>query len=91
MTAGSSPGSTGLEAVAVPPPRPPTRLRVHQQEALAALSGGWLESILYGVTRQDGATIASVAALICAVTGIATYLPARRAASIEPTEALRKP
>jgi hypothetical protein len=41
MTAGSSPGSTGLEAVAVPPPRPPTRLRVHQQEALAALSGAW--------------------------------------------------
>ena len=41
MTAGSSPGSTGFETGAAPPPPPPPRLRVHQQEALTALSAAW--------------------------------------------------
>ena len=58
--------------------------------AIAALFGGWLESMLYGVSRHDPATIASVALLLCLVTAIATYIPARRAASVEPTEALRE-
>ena len=57
--------------------------------AIAALFSGWLESILYGVSRHDPATIAAVALLVCLVTGVATYIPARRAASVEPTEALR--
>ena len=58
--------------------------------AIAALFGGWLESMLYGVSRHDPATIASVALLLCLVTAVATYIPARRAASVEPTEALRE-
>jgi putative ABC transport system permease protein len=58
--------------------------------AIAALSSGWLETILYGVNRHDAATIAGVAVLIWVVTGVATYLPARRAASIEPMAALRE-
>jgi hypothetical protein len=58
--------------------------------AIAALAGGWLDTILYGVSRQDPATIAGVALLIGLVTGVATYIPASRAASIEPTEALRE-
>ena len=58
--------------------------------AIAALFGGWLESMLYGVSRHDPATIASVALLLCLVTAIATYIPARCAASVEPTEALRE-
>jgi putative ABC transport system permease protein len=58
--------------------------------AIAAFFSGWLESILYGVSRHDPATIAGVALLVCLVTSVATYLPARCAASIEPMVALRE-
>jgi putative ABC transport system permease protein len=57
---------------------------------VAALFSGWLESSLYGVGRHDPATIAGVLLLVCLVTGVATYIPARRAASVEPTAALRE-
>ena len=58
--------------------------------AIAALFSGWLESILYGVGSHDPVTIAIVALFVCFVTGVATYVPARRAASVKPTEALRE-
>lgn len=58
--------------------------------AMAALFSGWLESMLYGVSRHDPPTIAAVALLMCLVTGVATYIPARRAARVEPTTALRE-
>ncbi len=58
--------------------------------AIAAVFSGWLETILYGVSRHDPATIAGVALLVCLVTGVATYVPARRAADIQPVEALRE-
>ena len=58
--------------------------------AIFAGFGRWIESILYGVSRHDLVTIAGVAVLVCLVTGIATYLPARRAARVEPTTALRE-
>ncbi len=58
--------------------------------AIAALFSGWLETILYGVSRHDFATIAGVAVLMCLVTGLATYIPARRAASVDPISALRE-
>ncbi len=58
--------------------------------AVAALFSDWIESILYGVSRHDPATIASVTLLVCLVSGVATYIPARRAASVEPTAALRE-
>jgi hypothetical protein len=57
--------------------------------AIAALFSSWLETILYGVSPHDAGTIAGVASLMCVVTGLATYFPARRAASIEPIVALR--
>jgi predicted permease len=57
---------------------------------IAALVSGWLETILYGVSRHDFATIAGVAVLMCLVTGVATYFPARRAASVDPISALRE-
>jgi ABC-type antimicrobial peptide transport system permease subunit len=57
---------------------------------IAALFSDWIATILYGVSRHDAATIGGVAVLICVVTGVATYLPARRAAGIEPTAALRE-
>ena len=58
--------------------------------AIAALFSGWLQTILYGVSRHDPAPIAGVALLMCLVTGVASYIPGRRAANVEPTAALRK-
>ena len=58
--------------------------------AIAALIGGWLELILYGVSRHDPVTIAGVALVVCFVTRVATHVPARRASSVDPTEALRE-
>ena len=58
--------------------------------AIAAFFSGWLQTILYGVSRNDPTTIVGVALLIGLVTGVATYIPARRAASVEPSSALRE-
>jgi ABC-type lipoprotein release transport system permease subunit len=58
--------------------------------AIAALFNGWLETILYGVSRHDPSTFAGVALLMLLVTGGAAYIPARRAARVEPTAALRE-
>jgi putative ABC transport system permease protein len=57
---------------------------------IAATFSNWLETILYGVSRHDPGTIAGVATIVCLVSGVATYIPARRAASVEPIEALRE-
>ena len=57
---------------------------------IAALFSNWLEPLLYGVSRHDLATIVGVAVLMCLVTGVATYIPARRASSVEPMKALRE-
>ena len=48
-----------------------------------------LRSTLYGVAATDSATYASVAGLLCAVALIACYIPANRAAKVEPILALR--
>jgi putative ABC transport system permease protein len=58
--------------------------------AVAALFSAWLQTILYNVSRHDAATISAVALVMCVVTGVASYLPARRAASVEPNAALRE-
>ncbi len=49
-----------------------------------------LESLLYGVTATDPLTFAAVALLIVATGFLATYLPARRAARVDPVAALRQ-
>ena len=54
------------------------------------LLGRWLESLLFGVRPYDAATYATVLALICLVTALASYVPARRAAGVEPLAALRE-
>jgi len=50
----------------------------------------WLESLLFGVEPYDLPTYATVLALLSAVTAIASWVPARRAAGIEPLAALRQ-
>ena len=48
-----------------------------------------LRGLLYGVGATDPATLAGVAALLGAVAAAAAYLPARRAAGLDPAAALR--
>jgi predicted permease len=48
-----------------------------------------LQSQLYGVTTSDPFTYALTAAILVTVTLLACYVPARRAARIDPMEALR--
>ena len=46
-------------------------------------------SLLFGVQPGDAATLAAASLLLTAVAAVAAYLPARRAARIDPTVALR--
>jgi ABC-type lipoprotein release transport system permease subunit len=55
--------------------------------ALAA--GRWLSALLFGVTPADPVTLAIVVCALSAAAACATYLPARGAASVDPSEALR--
>jgi ABC-type antimicrobial peptide transport system permease subunit len=48
-----------------------------------------LSSVLYGVKATDLLTFGGVSLLLAGVVVIASYIPARRAASIEPMQALR--
>ena len=56
---------------------------------VAFLLGRFLHSFLYGVGQHDGLTLIVVAVLLCGVGFLAAFLPARRAARVEPSEALR--
>jgi len=48
-----------------------------------------LESMLYGVSPADPLTLVGIALLVAAIALVASYVPARRALRIDPTEALR--
>jgi predicted permease len=57
---------------------------------VVALAGGrLLERFLYGVSGTDPLTFAGIAVVLLGVAALAAWLPARRAARIEPLEALR--
>ena len=62
---------------------------------LAAGLGGalaadqWIRSLLFDVTPADPATFAGVACALTVAAALASYLPARRAARVDPTDALR--
>jgi predicted permease len=57
--------------------------------ALALASGRIVRSYLYGVSARDGWTLASVALVLFLCGLLAAWLPARRAAMVDPMEALR--
>jgi macrolide transport system ATP-binding/permease protein len=55
----------------------------------SAATASLLRSMLFGVSPWDRGTMLAVVCVLAAATLLASYLPARRAASINPTEALR--
>jgi predicted permease len=57
--------------------------------ALALASGRVVRGFLYGVSAHDAWALAGAAALLLASGLMAAYLPARRAAGVDPVEALR--
>jgi len=56
---------------------------------VAGASTRLLSGLLIGVTPHDPATFAVVPLVLLAVSGVACFVPARRAMSVDPLEALR--
>ena len=57
--------------------------------ALGLVTAAALRSMLFGITPTDARTYAGVFALLAAASLVACYLPAHRAARIDPMQALR--
>jgi ABC-type antimicrobial peptide transport system permease subunit len=55
----------------------------------ALVLGGVLSSLLYEVKPRDPATLGSVTLILVVVAMLACYLPARRAAKVDPIQTLR--
>jgi predicted permease len=55
----------------------------------SALASLFMRKLLFGVGPWDVATLAAVAVLLTAASLAASFMPARRAASVNPTDALR--
>jgi ABC-type antimicrobial peptide transport system permease subunit len=49
----------------------------------------WMSSLLFGVAAVDPATYGAVAGGLAAAAAVASYLPSRKAAGVDPMEALR--
>ena len=57
--------------------------------AIAAAVTRYLQALLFGITPLDPISFVAAATLLIAVALFACYLPARRAAAIDPMNALR--
>jgi putative ABC transport system permease protein len=57
--------------------------------ALSLWAGKFVGALLYGLTPRDPATLAGAAIVLCAVAGLSAWLPARRAARVDPSSLLR--
>jgi ABC-type antimicrobial peptide transport system permease subunit len=49
----------------------------------------FLRTMLFGVSPFDPASFVGVSAMLAAIALLASYIPARRAARVDPVEALR--
>ena len=49
-----------------------------------------IRSMLFGVTPVDPVTFAAIVVVVAAVAVIASYVPARRAASVDPVIVMRE-
>jgi putative ABC transport system permease protein len=56
---------------------------------LALLEGSWLRSLLFEVNPQDPRTMTAACFILIIAAVLAAYLPARRAANLDPLNALR--
>jgi predicted permease len=56
---------------------------------VAVVSGRFVHGFLYGVAEHDLLTLSTVALLLLVSGGLAAYFPARKAAKVNPIEALR--
>jgi ABC-type lipoprotein release transport system permease subunit len=59
------------------------------QDRAASAGSRWIESMLFGLTPTDPATILAAALLLASAALLAAHLPARRAARVDPMTALR--
>ena len=87
--------------VALGAARADIRGMVFRQSAVVAVAGvvvgllgaraltGFMGAILYGVTATDPVTFVGAPLVLLAVLAVATWLPARRAARVDPIDALR--
>jgi ABC-type antimicrobial peptide transport system permease subunit len=57
--------------------------------AIALAAGHWLAPLLFDESPRDPIVYVAVAAVLLLVSTAASWLPARRAANVEPTRALR--
>jgi putative ABC transport system permease protein len=57
--------------------------------AAALAAGRWISALLFGVSPADPVTFAIVACALAGSAALATWVPARRAADVDPTAALK--
>jgi ABC-type antimicrobial peptide transport system permease subunit len=57
--------------------------------ACASLTSRLLETLLFGISRADPTTYFAVVALLGVVAALACWVPARRAAAVDPVMTLR--
>jgi ABC-type antimicrobial peptide transport system permease subunit len=57
---------------------------------LAVAGTRFMKTMLYGVDALDPGTLTGVSALLCAVAAAACWIPARRAARVDPIVVLRE-